>query len=111
MFDLYFSFNFSGSNGGSDSKLKRKGNPEYVDTEEYDLNLNPNKQSRLEDIRYPCDQCEYASPNMDGLRRHKKSIHEGMRYPCDQCEYDAPNTNFLRRHKQFIDEVIRYPCD
>jgi len=43
------------------------------------------KERKLEEVRYPCDKCEYAATSTWDLSRHIKSYHEGVRYPCDKC--------------------------
>ena len=58
------------------------------------------KESKHEGIRYPCNQCEFASTKPGILKAHKKSKHEGIRYPCDECDYAAKDQKYLKRHKE-----------
>ena len=34
------------------------------------------------------------------LKQHIKRIHEDMRYPCDQCDYIAKHSGNLKQHKE-----------
>ena len=61
--------------------------------------------------RYPCDQCDYASTYVRGLKRQNELKHEGIRYLCDQCDYAATHAYVLKRHKESKYEDIRYPWD
>ena len=40
-------------------------------------------------VKYPCDQCEYAATQKTSLKRHIES---------DQCEYAATQKSALKRH-------------
>ena len=88
----------------------------------YDLlanNLKAHKEFEHEEIRYPCDQCEYAATRYSDLMTHKISKHEGIpvtylltyRYPCDQCGFVANQLSDLKKHIESNHEGIRYPCD
>ena len=49
-------------------------------------------------LRYPCDECEFASTTNIGLKRHTENKQKRVRYPCDKCEYSATRANTLRTH-------------
>ena len=49
--------------------------------------MKKHKRSKHEGIKYPCDQCEYASTSTTNSKQHKESKHEGKRYSYDQCEF------------------------
>ena len=59
------------------------------------------------EIRYPCDQCEYAATKRSNLKLHKKSLHKGVRYPCGECEYLATHASSLKRHKKCVHEGVK----
>ena len=81
--------------------------------EEDPLQSSPNRhnRSKLEGVRYPCNQCEFSSTTADYLKKHIQSIHEGVRYPCNQCEFSATSKDNLKKHIQSIHEGVRYPCN
>ena len=62
--------------------------------------LRKHKQSKHEDIKFPCDKCEYVAPRKNTLKQHKESMHEGVRYPCDLCDYVATWKSCLNDHKK-----------
>ena len=97
-------------------------------------------RSKHEDIRYPCDQCDYQASYKGDLHKHIqsqhgfsvssqcpecgaefrqrgamlahcRSIHEGIRYPCNECDYQATQQSGLKRHILNIHEGIKYPCN
>ena len=49
-------------------------------------------------VKYPCDQCEYAATQKTSLKRHIESVHCKITYPCDYCEYVATQKSALKRH-------------
>ena len=53
--------------------------------------LKINKMSVHENIKYPCNICDYKATHQVSLKRQKMSIHEGegIKYHCNQCEYKA----------------------
>ena len=51
-----------------------------------------------ENVKFPCDQCDYKAKDKGYLLKHIKSRHEGVKYPCDQCAYKATFKGALRRH-------------
>ena len=57
-----------------------------------------NLKSKIEDMKYPCDQCDYKATKKSNLFGHSKSKHEGVKYPCDQCDYKATQKRNLLRH-------------
>ena len=62
--------------------------------------LRKHKQSKHEDIKFPCDKCDYVAPRKNTLKQHKESMHEGVRYPCDLCDYVATWKSCLNDHKK-----------
>ena len=54
--------------------------------------LNEHKE-----VRYLCDECEFAATTADILRKHIENIHNGLRYPCDECEFALTTNIFSRR--------------
>ena len=61
-----------------------------------------------EEIKYPCDACDYLAILKGHKRRHKQSVHEGKKYLCD---YLATEKGRLRTHKHFVHKGKKYPCD
>ena len=64
-------------------------------------------QTKLEDIKYPCDQCDSAFTQRSHLNRHIQSKHEGIRYLCNQCEYQATQKSVLLQHIMSKHEGIK----
>ena len=73
--------------------------------------MKQHKEGKHEGIRYPCDQCDYASTTTTHLERHKEYKHEGIRYPCDQCDFTFITSSRLKMHKDSKHVGIKYPCD
>ena len=49
-------------------------------------------------VKYPCDQCDYASTRLSDLKTHKESKNKRISYPWDQCEYAASRLLDLSAH-------------
>ena len=59
-------------------------------------------ESIHEQIKYPCDLCEYQAPLQGSLNTHIKSVHEKVKYPCNICEYEATGKGDVKRHIQSV---------
>ena len=38
-----------------------------------------------ENVKYPCNQCEYKATHRGNLKIHKMSVHENIKYLCNLC--------------------------
>ncbi len=50
---------------------------------------------------YQCEQCDRIFTESGSLRRHVLSIHEEIRYPCDECDYKVQN-KIVKEYKYFF---------
>ena len=57
------------------------------------------KESKYEDLKYSCDQCEFTTTTSGQLKYHKEIEHEGIRYSCDLCNYASKAATNLQYHK------------
>ena len=73
--------------------------------------LNKFKPPFLDNVTYPCDQCEYKATQKRNLKIHIESIHDNVTYSCDQCEYKVTRKENLKRHIENIHNNITYSCD
>ena len=51
-----------------------------------------------ENIRWPCDSCDYVGGYKADLNRHKKTVHEGFILQCPNCEYSTSKKYSLKEH-------------
>ena len=49
-------------------------------------------------MKYSCDHCNYESPRLSEVKRHKKCVHGGTKYQCDWCGHEAPDIRNLKKH-------------
>ena len=75
------------------------------------INHMINIDSKKENIKYSCDQCDTQATTKYKLKQHIESKHEGNRYACDHCNYQAKEKSALKKHIESIHECIRYACD
>ena len=54
---------------------------------------------KINEMKYPCDECVYKATEKGNLRMHVKLIHERVRYTCDQCDYEATEKVYLSKHR------------
>ena len=59
-----------------------------------------------ENVKYPCNQCDFKATLKSSLKRHQTSVHENIKYPCNQCEYKATQQSSLKAHKLIIDNLL-----
>ena len=62
------------------------------------VTLKVHVESKHEELRYPCSQCEYIATQASALKVHVENKHKGVRYPCSQCEYIAIDTSNLKKN-------------
>ena len=72
--------------------------------------LNSHKQTNHDELRYPCDICEYSAPNLTHLKRHNEAQHNGIVFPCDQCPYEAATKGTLKKH-MMKHGTVKLQCD
>ena len=63
-----------------------------------------------ENIKFPCQHCDYKATQAGSLKSHIQSIHENIKFPCQQCDYKATKASNLKTHVQSIHENIKFPC-
>ena len=73
--------------------------------------LTTHIQSIHEVMMYSCNQCNSTFTEESNLTKHMKSKNKGVKYLCDQCEYIATHKIHLSTHKQSQHEGVRYECD
>ena len=80
---------------------------DYIAANKY--SLNGHKRAKHIEIRYPCDQYDYAAPTVWYLEQHR-SKHQGIRYACDRCDFTVTDESILRKHKREHIK-LKYQCD
>ena len=45
-----------------------------------------------------CEKCGFCAETNDQLIAHTKKMHEELKFPCNQCEYKAPRLGHLKDH-------------
>ena len=69
------------------------------------------RQTRVVNGKYKCDQCQKTYFSKHGLHYHKQSVHQGDKYVCDQCDYQATTKLSFTLHIQSKHEGVKYACD
>ena len=64
----------------------------------------------LNQMMYPCNQCDYKAKRQSHLKRHIQSKHEGIKYPCNQCVSHFVDRKGLQKHIA-KHAGLRFPCD
>ena len=49
-------------------------------------NVQKHIQSKHEDIKYLCKQCDHKATTPNNLKHHIESKHEGSKYACHQFD-------------------------
>ena len=86
-----------------------KSNKEYLQK----LEQRKRKVSFGENVKYPCNQCDFQTQRKSNLTRHIQNKHEdvNVKYNCDQCDYQASLKQHLTRHIQNKHNGVKYLCD
>ena len=66
---------------------------------------------RLQNGKFPCDQCSFQSVTRRGVKKHQDSIHLGITHVCDECPKEYSDPSALKSHKQNAHDGISYKCD
>ena len=61
-------------------------------------------------VKYLCKFCDKYFKSKH-LKTHIKSVHEQIKYPCNLCEYKATVRGSLKRHVESVHEKVKYPCN
>jgi len=48
-----------------------------------------------------CDKCEYRTPEMKNLHRHKMVVHDANKFSCGYCNYKTIYKLHLERHENY----------
>ena len=48
---------------------------------------------------------------MGNLKIHIDSVYEQIKYPCNQCEYKATEKGHLQTHIESVNERVKYHCN
>ena len=62
--------------------------------------MKKHKDSVHKEVRYPCDQCNYAATTRGSLYEHAQSYHEAANFNCNQCDYTVSTKTNLNKHKE-----------
>jgi len=54
-----------------------------------------------------CDICQKIFNSKTGLKKHKMCVHENVKFPCDQCDYEASDPSNINKHRKSIHQEIR----
>ena len=55
-----------------------------------------------ENIRHPCEQCDYQATTKGNLTVHVQFKHEGKKYPCKICGYQATTLSNYNKHLKCV---------
>ena len=67
--------------------------------------------SRVDGVKYDCNQCNKQFTTLSNLKTHIQAKHEGVKYACNQCDYQATQQNSLKTHIQSKHEGVKYVCN
>ena len=67
--------------------------------------------SRVDGVKYDCNQCSKQFTTLSNLKTHIQAKHEGVKYACNQCDYQATQQAHLTTHSQAKHEGVRYACN
>ena len=67
--------------------------------------------TKIKDIKYVCNQCDYKAVRQTHMRIHQQSVHEGIKYKCNQCEYQATQRSNLKKHQQSKHDFVQFTCN
>ena len=56
--------------------------------------------SRRNNGELDCDSCNYTTPKLGHLKRHKESVHDGIKYECDVCDHKFSRKDKLKEHQK-----------
>ena len=62
--------------------------------------------SKHQEVKFSCEQCDYKAVQKGHLLTHIKSIHEGVKFPCEQCDYKATQKGNLLKHINSFHKVV-----
>ena len=70
---------------------------------------NLKEHMKLHDINqcYLCDKCDYKSPVLNILKRHKMTVHNENKFSCINCDYKATYELHLKRHVNYYHKEQR----
>ena len=66
-----------------------------------------------DEIRHPCDQCDFKAETKFKLTHHKRIIHDKNLFKCSYlgCKYEAKMMASLVKHEETKHLGKRYPCE
>ena len=70
-------------------------------------NLKTHQMAVYNDVKYPCDKCDFKASQKYYLQIHMRSIHEGFRYPCNECDYKGTTRGCLKTHQKIVHEIAQ----
>jgi hypothetical protein len=94
-----------------DAQTELTVNENDVDQEEIQEARISKKQKRR------CDQCDYLSPYISNLKKHKALEHQEGEVPvgilaCDMCDFKCNSESHLKYHKERVHEEKKpYSCE
>ena len=74
-------------------------------------NLQSHIQYKHDGVKYPCNECNHQSTTKSSLKVHIRAMHEGVKHPCNQCEFKAGHLGNLQRHVEVKHTEIKHHCD
>ena len=57
-------------------------------------------RNKLENGKFPCDQCDYQAKQMGDVRKHILAKHEGKKFECKECKKSFCFKHDLRKHER-----------
>ena len=55
---------------------------------------------KLENGKFPCDQCDYQAKQIGDVRKHVLAKHKGIKFECRQCKKLFSFKHDLRKHER-----------
>ena len=84
-----------------DQIIKLESPEDYVEDASFlNVAIEEEDQVSFDDIKFECEQCDFAGSSGCQLKEHRESKHGGILYPCGQCHYVATLQHNLTRHKK-----------
>ena len=69
---------------------------------DYSTNHSLYQSIVLEEVKYPCRQCDFQATTKKSLVEHQMPVHDGVKYPCRQCKHQEISKGNLAGHQRAV---------